>query len=316
MENRILYIVVPCYNEEKVLHETCSRLTSLIERMAAEKLVSWESRVMFVDDGSKDTTWDIIQQLFVSNHYITGVKLAGNVGHQNALMAGLTTAKEHADIIVSIDADLQDDVEVIPQMVREYNNGCDIVYGVRKKRETDTFFKRTTAQGFYKLMKWLGVKTIYNHADYRLMSKRAVEKLAEFRERNLFLRGMVPLIGYKSSCVYYDRAERFAGESKYPLGKMINFAIDGISSFSIRPLRMLVYMGIFFILISLGILCWVLVRYMTDKVVQGWSSLILSVWFIGGCILIGMGIMGEYIGKVYVEVKDRPRYNIETVLTK
>ncbi len=316
MENKILYIVVPCYNEEKVLHETCSRLTSLIERMAAEKLVSWESRVMFVDDGSRDTTWEIIQQLFGSNHYITGVKLAGNVGHQNALMAGLTTAKEYADIIVSIDADLQDDVEVIPQMVREYNNGCDIVYGVRKKRETDTFFKRTTAQGFYKLMSWLGVKTVYNHADYRLMSKRAVEKLTEFRERNLFLRGMVPLIGYKSSCVYYDRAERFAGESKYPLGKMINFAIDGISSFSIKPLRMLVYMGILFILISLGILCWVLVRYMTDNVVQGWSSLILSVWFVGGCILIGMGIMGEYIGKVYVEVKDRPRYNIETVLTK
>lgn len=316
MENIILYIVVPCYNEEKVLHETCSRLTSLIERMAAEKLVSWESRVMFVDDGSRDTTWEIIQQLFGANHYITGVKLVGNVGHQNALMAGLTTAKEYADIIVSIDADLQDDVEVIPQMVREYNNGCDIVYGVRKKRETDTFFKRTTAQGFYKLMNWLGVKTIYNHADYRLMSKRAVEKLTEFRERNLFLRGMVPLIGYKSSCVYYDRAERFAGESKYPLGKMINFAIDGISSFSIKPLRMLVYMGILFILISLGILCWVLVRYMTDNVVQGWSSLILSVWFVGGCILIGMGIMGEYIGKVYVEVKDRPRYNIETVLTK
>lgn len=316
MENKILYIVVPCYNEEKVLHETCSRLTSLIERMAAEKLVSWESRVMFVDDGSRDTTWEIIQQLFGLNHYITGVKLAGNVGHQNALMAGLTTAKEYADIIVSIDADLQDDVEVIPQMVREYNNGCDIVYGVRKKRETDTFFKRTTAQGFYKLMSWLGVKTVYNHADYRLMSKRAVEKLTEFRERNLFLRGMVPLIGYKSSCVYYDRAERFAGESKYPLGKMINFAIDGISSFSIKPLRMLVYMGILFILISLGILCWVLVRYMTDNVVQGWSSLILSVWFVGGCILVGMGIMGEYIGKVYVEVKDRPRYNIETVLTK
>ena len=242
--------------------------------------------------------------------------MAGNVGHQNALMAGLTTAKEYADIIVSIDADLQDDVEVIPQMVREYNNGCDIVYGVRKKRETDTFFKRTTAQGFYKLMSWLGVKTVYNHADYRLMSKRAVEKLTEFRERNLFLRGMVPLIGYKSSCVYYDRAERFAGESKYPLGKMINFAIDGISSFSIKPLRMLVYMGILFILISLGILCWVLVRYMTDNVVQGWSSLILSVWFVGGCILVGMGIMGEYIGKVYVEVKDRQRYNIETVLTK
>ena len=316
MENKILYIVVPCYNEEKVLHETCSRLTSLIERMAAEKLVSWESKVMFVDDGSRDTTWEIIQQLFGANHYITGVKLAGNVGHQNALMAGLTTAKEYADIIVSIDADLQDDVEVIPQMVREYNNGCDIVYGVRKKRETDTFFKRTTAQGFYKLMSWLGVKTVYNHADYRLMSKRAVEKLTEFRERNLFLRGMVPLIGYKSSCVYYDRAERFAGESKYPFGKMINFAIDGISSFSIKPLRMLVYMGILFILISLGILCWVLVRYMTDNVVQGWSSLILSVWFVGGCILVGMGIMGEYIGKVYVEVKDRPRYNIETVLTK
>lgn len=316
MENKILYIVVPCYNEEEVLHETSSRLISLIERMAAERLVSWESRVMFVDDGSKDTTWKLIQELHASSSYITGVKLAGNVGHQNALMAGLYTAKGYADIIVSIDADLQDDVEVIPQMVREYNSGFDIVYGVRRKRETDTFFKRTTAQGFYKLMRWLGVKSVYNHADYRLMSQRAVEQLTHYRERNLFLRGMVPLIGYKSTCVYYDRAERFAGESKYPLGKMVNFAIDGITSFSTRPLRMLVYMGLLFILISIGILCWVLVRWMTHNVVQGWSSLMLSVWFVGGCILIGLGVMGEYIGKVYIEVKDRPRYNIETVLTK
>ena len=316
MENKILYIVVPCYNEEQVLHETSNRLASLIERMAAERLVSWESRVMFVDDGSKDTTWGIIEQLHAASPYVTGVKLAGNVGHQNALMAGLFTAKDYADIIVSIDADLQDDVEVIPQMVREYKNGYDIVYGVRRKRETDSYFKRTTAQGFYKLMQWLGVRSVYNHADFRLMSQRAVNQLTHFRERNLFLRGMVPLIGYKSTSVYYDRAERFAGESKYPLGKMVNFALDGITSFSIRPLRMLVYMGLLFILISLGILCWVLVRWMTGNVVQGWSSLMLSVWFVGGCILVGLGIMGEYIGKVYIEVKDRPRYNIETVLTK
>ncbi len=316
MENKILYIVVPCYNEEEVLHETSKRLISLIERMAAEKLVSWESRIMFVDDGSKDTTWEIIEELHGATPYVTGVKLAGNVGHQNALMAGLSTAKDYADILVSIDADLQDDVEVIAEMVRQYKKGCDIVYGVRRKRDTDTWFKRTTAQGFYKLMQWLGVKTVYNHADYRLMSQRAVEKLTEFRERNLFLRGMVPLIGYKSTSVYYDRAERFAGESKYPLGKMVNFALEGITSFSIRPLRLLVYMGLLFIFISLIILCWVLVRYMTDNVVQGWTSLMLSIWFVGGCILIGMGIMGEYIGKVYIEVKDRPRYNIENVLTK
>lgn len=316
MENKILYIVVPCYNEEKVLHETTKRLSSLIERMAAEKLVSWESRVMYVDDGSKDTTWTIIEELHKSSRYVVGVKLAGNVGHQNALMAGLTTAKDYADIIVSIDADLQDDVEVIPEMVREYINGSDIVYGVRRKRETDTFFKRNTAQGFYKLMKWLGVKTVYNHADFRLMSQRAVERLTEFRERNLFLRGMVPLIGYKTSSVYYDRAERFAGKSKYPLGKMVNFALEGITSFSIRPLRLLLYMGLLFILISLSILIWVFVRYLTNSVVPGWSSLMLSVWFVGGCILVGMGITGEYIGKIYMEVKDRPRYNIEMVLSK
>ena len=316
MENKILYIVVPCYNEEKVLLETTKRLSALIDRMAADKLVSWESRVLFVDDGSKDTTWQLIEQLHESSKYVVGVKLAGNVGHQNALMAGLTTAKDYADIIVSIDADLQDDVEVIPQMVKEYNNGCDIVYGVRKKRDTDTFFKRNTAQAFYKLMGFLGVKTIYNHADYRLMSQRAVEKLTEFRERNLFLRGMVPLIGYKTACVYYDRAEWFAGESKYPLGKMVNFALEGVTSFSIRPLRLLLYMGILFILISFFILLWVLIRYMGGAVVPGWSSLMLSVWFVGGCILVGLGIVGEYIGKIYIEVKDRPRYNIETVLSK
>ena len=248
--------------------------------------------------------------------YVVGVKLAGNVGHQNALMAGLTTAKDYADIIVSIDADLQDDVEVIPDMVRQYDNGYDIVYGVRRKRDTDTFFKRTTAQGFYKLMNWLGVKTIYNHADYRLMSQRAVEKLTAFRERNLFLRGMVPLIGYKTTSVYYDRAERFAGESKYPLAKMVNFAIEGITSFSIRPLRLLLYMGMIFILVSLCILCWVLVKFIAGSVVPGWSSLMLSVWFVGGCILVGLGTVGEYIGKIYMEVKDRPRYNIEKTLSK
>ena len=242
------------------------------------------------------------------------MKLAGNSGHQNALMAGLTTAKESSDAIVSIDADLQDDIEVIPQMVERYLSGCDIVYGVRKARKTDTFFKRFTAQTFYRLMHKLGVKTVYNHADFRLMSKRAVEQLCCFRERNLFLRGIVPLIGYKTDCVYYDRSERFAGESKYPLGKMMNFAVDGITSFSVKPVRMIASLGLLFVFISFLILIWVFYSIINNHIAPGWASLMLSVWFVGGCILIGLGVVGEYIGKIYMEVKDRPRYNIETII--
>lgn len=309
-----LTIVIPCYNEEEVLPETTRRMTELITKMVSRKLISENSEILYVDDGSRDQTWKLIEEYRQQNDHVHGVKLAGNSGHQNALMAGLTTAKESSDAIVSIDADLQDDIEVIPQMVERYLSGCDIVYGVRKARKTDTFFKRFTAQTFYRLMHKLGVKTVYNHADFRLMSKRAVEQLCCFRERNLFLRGIVPLIGYKTDCVYYDRSERFAGESKYPLGKMMNFAVDGITSFSVKPVRMIASLGLLFVFISFLILIWVFYSIINNHIAPGWASLMLSVWFVGGCILIGLGVVGEYIGKIYMEVKDRPRYNIETII--
>ena len=307
----ILYIVIPCYNEEEVLDETARRILSLFDRMEDEGLVASGSRMLPVDDGSCDKTWQIIERLHTDDPRVSGVKLAANSGHQNALLAGLLTASDKADIIVSIDADLQDDAEVIPEMVRKYHEGNDIVYGVRKSRQVDNWFKRTSATLFYRFMQKLGAKTIYNHADYRLMSRRAVLQLGRYRERNLFLRGLVPLLGYQSDVVYYDRARRFAGESKYPLGKMLNFALDGITSFSIRPLRLLFHLGLFFILFAVCILVWVLYKYITGHVVTGWSSLILSIWFVGGCVLTGLGITGEYVGKIYMEVKDRPRYNIE-----
>ena len=309
--NPILYIVIPCFNEEEVLDETARRILVLLDRMESEGLVAAGSRMLPVDDGSRDHTWQIIERLHAADPRVSGVKLAANSGHQNALLAGLLTASDKADIMVSIDADLQDDAEVIPDMVRKYHEGNDIVYGVRRSRQTDNWFKRTTATLFYRIMQALGAKTIYNHADYRLMSRRAVRQLANYRERNLFLRGLVPLLGYRSDVVYYDRARRFAGTSKYPLGKMLNFALDGITSFSIRPLRLLFHLGLFFILIALCILVWVLYKYITGDVVTGWSSLILSIWFVGGCVLTGLGITGEYVGKIYMEVKDRPRYNIE-----
>ena len=310
----ILYIVIPCYNEEEVLNETTQRILTILDRMESEGLVAAESRILPVDDGSRDRTWQIIKQLHAADSRVSGVKLAANCGHQNALLAGLLTASDKADIMVSIDADLQDDAEVIPDMVRKYCEGNDIVYGVRRSRQTDNWFKRSSAVVFYRIMQSLGAKTIYNHADYRLMSRRAVHQLSNYRERNLFLRGLVPLLGYHSDIVYYDRARRFAGESKYPLGKMLNFALDGITSFSIRPLRLLFHLGLFFILIALCILIWVLYKYITGDVVTGWSSLILSIWFVGGCVLTGLGITGEYVGKIYMEVKDRPRYNIEQTL--
>lgn len=312
--NPILYIVIPCFNEEEVLDETARRILVLLDRMESEGLVAAGSRMLPVDDGSRDRTWQVIERLHAADSRVGGVKLAANSGHQNALLAGLLTASDKADIMVSIDADLQDDAEVIPDMVRKYHEGNDIVYGVRRSRQTDNWFKRTTATLFYRIMQALGAKTIYNHADYRLMSRRAVCQLANYRERNLFLRGLVPLLGYRSDVVYYDRARRFAGTSKYPLGKMLNFALDGITSFSIRPLRLLFHLGLFFILIALCILVWVLYKYITGDVVTGWSSLILSIWFVGGCVLTGLGITGEYVGKIYMEVKDRPRYNIELTL--
>jgi glycosyltransferase involved in cell wall biosynthesis len=315
MSGKILAVVVPCFNEEEVLTETHRRLTDLINRLINDKKIDCGSFMLFVNDGSRDRTWDMIEQFHLSGgSRVRGVKLAGNVGHQNALMAGLHVAKEHADMVVTIDADLQDDVDAISSMVDEYDKGADIVYGVRRSRKTDTWFKRTTALTFYKLMQKLGVKSVYNHADYRLMSRRAVEQLCRYRERNLFLRGMVPLIGYSSAVVYYDRAERFAGESKYPLKKMLNFAVDGITSFSVKPVRMVLALGVFFVLISFIIFLYVIISYLCGDTAQGWSSLILSIWFVGGMILIGLGTVGEYVGKIYIEVKDRPLYNIEKII--
>lgn len=313
MRNK-LAIVVPCYKEEAVLYETTKRLSDVLNLLVAKCKIDNDSFILYVNDGSTDQTWPIIQQLHKKNKYVCGVNLACNVGHQNALWAGLTVAVEHADIVVSIDADLQDDVCAIVEMVERYHEGCDVVYGVRRERKTDTWFKRTTALGFYKLMNVMGTKTVYNHADYRLMSKRALEHLLQFKERNLFIRGLVPLVGYKTAEVYYDRAERFAGESKYPLSKMLNFAIDGITSFSVKPIRLIMTMGAVFIFVALCVLAWTLYSFFLGHVVPGWSSLMLSIWFCSGCVLISLGVIGEYIGKIYVESKERPRYNIENIL--
>ncbi len=312
--NDILYLVIPCYNEEAVLRETAKQLLAKMNSMFERGMISRESKIMFVNDGSKDKTWEIIEELHASNPIYSGVKLSRNKGHQNALLAGLMTAKEKADITISLDADLQDDVDVIDQMVEKYQEGNDIVYGVRSARKTDTFFKKFTAQGFYKLMQAMGVEIVYNHADYRLMSKRALEGLAEFKEVNLFLRGIVPLIGYKSDTVTYERHERFAGESKYPLKKMLTFATDGITSFSIKPIRLITAFGILIFAISILMLLYSLVVHFMGKTVAGWTSMIISIWAIGGLQLLAIGIVGEYIGKIYLETKERPKYIIETVL--
>ncbi len=309
-----LGIVIPCYNEEAVFQESAKQLTDVIKDLIHKGKIDQNSFLLFVNDGSKDATWSLISREFEQNEYVYGLNLAGNVGHQNALMAGLLTAKEIADMCISIDADLQDDVSVIEDMVDRFQKGCDIVYGVRSARKTDTFFKRTTAQGFYKVMKMMGVKSIYNHADYRLMSRRALEQLSHYKERNLFLRGIVPLIGYKTDCVYYERKERFAGESKYPLKKMVGFAFDGITSFSTKPMMMILTMGLFMVLISILAGIYAIRSYIIGHVVGGWTSLILSLWFIGGLILFSLGLIGQYIGKIYIEVKERPRYNIEAFL--
>lgn len=302
-------IVVPCYNEEEMLPETTRQLLGIAERLKTECLA--DATLLYVDDGSRDRTWELIRAHAAENPCVHGLKLAHNRGHQQALWAGLDWASEHADAAISIDADLQDDVEAILSMVREFQNGKDIVYGVRKVRTTDTWFKRVTAQGFYRFVKWLGGDILYNHADFRLMSRRALKALQEFPERNMFLRGMVYSLGFPHSVVYYDRRERLAGESKYPLGKMLSFALDGITSFSVKPLRFIVYLGLFFILISLAAIVYALVSYFQGHVVPGWSSLLVSLWFIGGAILLAVGTIGEYVGKIYSEVKRRPRYFIE-----
>lgn len=311
-----LYVVVPCYNEEEVLHETSKRMLELFVNMKTDGLINDKSRIVFVDDGSKDKTWSIINDLAKTHTEIAGVKLAKNAGHQNALFGGLMTIKDECDCAISIDADLQDDINVIPEMVKNYIDGYDVVYGVRNKRDTDTFFKRTTAVGFYKLMNFMGVKIVFNHADFRLMSKRALDSLSQFHERNLFLRGMVPLVGYRSTSVYYDRNERFAGESKYPLKKMISFAFDGITSFSISPIRIITAFGAIVCVIAVVMAIYTLVQKVIGNTDAGWASLMVSIWFIGGVQLLSVGLIGEYIGKLYKEVKRRPRFLIEAYVNE
>lgn len=313
---KTLYVVIPCYKEEEVLPETARRLKSKMAALVEQGRIAPDSRVMFVNDGSRDRTWEIIAWLHQEDRLFSGVNLSRNRGHQNALLAGLMTAMNFADMVISMDADLQDDIEAMDAMVDAYHNGYDIVYGVRSSRKTDTFFKRFTAESFYKLMKLLGVDIVFNHADYRLMSKRALQGLSEFREVNLFLRGIVPQIGYPWTTVEYERHERFAGESKYPLKKMLAFAFDGITSFSVKPMRMILNLGAVVFVISLLMLLWALIARVTGSSVAGWTSLMGSIWLIGGIQLLGLGVVGEYIGKIYNETKRRPRFIIESVLNK
>ena len=316
MKNTKLVIVVPCYNEEEVLHETTRQLTAVLTGMETNGKIE-EGCLMYVDDGSRDATWKLIEELSQQNPRVMGLKLAHNVGHQQALWAGLEWAADSRfNAIVSIDADLQDDVQAIIEMTDRFNEGMDIVYGVRKERKTDTLFKKHTAQAFYKLMSTMGGDIVYNHADFRLMSKRALQALIAHPERNLFLRGMVRGLGYPSAFVHYDRHERFAGESKYPLSKMLNFAIDGITSFSVKPLRLITTFGLLFMLVSICIIGYALYEYLIGKTIVGWTSLLVSLWFIGGAILTAIGVIGEYVGKIYKEVKRRPRYFIEKEISK
>ena len=309
-----LALVVPCYNEEAVMKISSEALRGVLEDLIRKIKIAEDSFVLFVDDGSKDRTWELIEEEHRLHSNVKGLKLAGNVGHQFALTAGLITARDCSDVTVSIDADLQDDVAVIEEMIDKFHEGNDIVYGVRKDRSSDTFFKRFTAQSFYKLMAMMGVKTVYNHADFRLMSRRAVEQFSKYRETNLFLRGMMPLIGYQTDCVYYERKERVAGESKYPLKKMLALAFNGISSFSVKPISLITTLGIGIIVLSFLAAVYALWSYFTGRVTAGWTSLILSIWFLGGVQLVSIGLIGQYIGKIYIEVKQRPRYNIETFL--
>lgn len=312
--NPILYIVVPCYNEEAVLPETARRLREKLEQLMGRGAISPASRVLFVNDGSKDRTWPLICQLHAQSRLMCGIDLTRNRGHQNALLAGLMTAKDRADAVISMDADLQDDINAVDAMVDKFREGVDIVYGVRSSRKRDSFFKRTTAEGFYRLMNLMGAETVFNHADYRLMSRRALEGLSQFREVNLFLRGIVPMIGYRTDTVEYERGERFAGQSKYPLGKMLSFAVEGITSLSVKPLRMITGLGFLIFLVSLGMIFYNLVRWMGGNTVTGWASLSCSLWLLGGLILLSLGVIGEYVGKLYLESKARPRFLIREIV--
>lgn len=313
---KILYLVIPCYNEEEVLADTAGKLDKKMKELMAEGLIDVKSRIIFVNDGSMDLTWKIIEDLHNKDTLFGGINLTRNRGHQNALLAGLMTVKDDADIVISLDADLQDDINVFEEMLRKNNEGYDVVYGVRNDRKKDSFFKRHTAQMFYKLTSKLGGDLIYNHADFRLMSRRALEGLAQFEEVNLFLRGIVPLIGYPSTIVEYERKERLAGKSKYPLKKMMSFAIEGITSLSIKPMRFVTGMGIFVFLVSIAMMIYAFVSYFTGRVVAGWTSILISVWAIGGMVLLGLGIVGSYIGKIYLETKKRPRYIVEKYINE
>ena len=309
-----LATVSPCYNEEEVLRHSVGRLTALFERMIAEGLISKDSMMVFVNDGSRDRTWEIIQELHAENKFVRGINMSHNVGHQNAIMAGMMTARDWADAVVTLDADLQDDIECIPKMVREFESGHDIVYGVKVSREADPFMKKVTAQAFYKLQASMGVESVYNHADFRLMSRRALDMLSTYKEHNLYLRGLIPLIGLKHTTVDDVISERYAGQSKYTLSKMLRLALNGITAFSVKPLYLIYKIGLLFLFIAMGIGIYVVYSLFTGNAVQGWASLMLSVWLVGGFILISLGITGTYIGQIYTEVKRRPLYHIAEVL--
>ena len=309
-----LYLAIPCYNEEEVLRDSASKLAQKYNDMMNSGKISSASTIVFIDDGSKDRTWEIIAQLHSENPVFQGIKLSRNRGHQNALLCGLMTLRNKADAVISIDADLQDDINVFDEMVEKYEAGCDVVYGVRSKRETDTFFKRFTAEAFYKILEKLGAKVIFNHADFRLMSRRALEAFSHYKETNIFLRGMVPLIGYKSDIVTYERSERLAGESKYPLKKMLALAWEGITSLSIQPIRLITWLGLIIFLISLIMIIYSIISHFVGATVSGWASTLCSIWALGGLQLLAIGIIGEYIGKIYLEAKRRPRFIVETFL--
>lgn len=309
-----LYIAVPCYNEEEVLPDSAQKLFAKLSDMINDGKISKDSRVVFIDDGSKDKTWEIISDLHRQNCMFQGIKLSRNRGHQNALLCGLMTLRDKCDAVISIDADLQDDINVFDEMVEKFESGCDVVYGVRSKRETDTFFKRFTAEAYYKILDKLGAKIIFNHADFRLMSARALEALSQFKEVNLFLRGLVPMVGFKSDIVTYERSERLLGESKYPLKKMLALAFEGITSLSTKPIKLISRIGLIIFLVSIVMLIYFLVRFFMGATVTGWAFLAVSIWAIGGLQLLAIGVIGEYIGKIYLETKARPRYIVETYL--
>jgi glycosyltransferase involved in cell wall biosynthesis len=311
----IIAIIVPCYNEEEVLPETAKRLSGKLSQLISAQIVCEKSKIIFVDDGSSDNTWELIKNYHTGNpKYFSGIKMSGNRGHQNALLCGLLTFKDQVDAAISIDADLQDDIDVIDKMIEKYQAQYEIVYGVRSDRKTDSFFKRSTAQGFYHFMRFLGVDIVFNHADFRLMGRKALDALAEYSEVNVFLRAIIPMLGFKTGFEYYTRTERFAGVSKYPLRKMIKFALEGITSFSIKPIRMITFLGIFIFTVSIAMIIYFFVRFFLGYTVTGWASIACSLWGIGGLILFSIGTVGEYIGKIYLETKHRPKYHIEQCL--